>query len=735
LTTAINAQPRLLAILLIAVVSCAMNPLLSFSAELGELQVTPLPDDGRGAFVVRDPKAAVLVVQTTVHPLSFECNMGIIRVDNPAAGEYRLHLFAGTNLVTFKADGYLPLRERFFLEAKSAIAVRVSALKKGISDEERPEIKLIYQLIPGDARIRGTLDKRILNLDFTNGFILLRPEAGEHQVRLVKAGRIWEKAFQLAAGEKVQETVQFSEGAITEAPEERPGGLYITSTIPSVRVFLNDVYQGLTPLTLDSVQAGAYEMRLERSLFQSQLMNIVVKPLDYAAYEVRLIPNFGVVRIDSDPPGAVVQIDGAERGITPLDPQRMDAGSYRIRMIRSHYAERDSIIEVKSGDSLDLRIPLTPRFGRLVFTSDPVGASVTLDGRKVGNTPLSCDTVASGDHQIIVSLTHYHETEDQVRLADGEDIQRDYQLSPNFGIATITGTPSGAALTLEGEEQLKATLPFEGQKLSPGIYRVTVEQEGYEPLHDVIVIESNRTDSLLVDLKRQTGTLKVSSSPQGATIWLDNLEVGSTPSFLHDVPTGRHSLRLDRQGYDIVEDTLQIDNMELTSFEWTLSAEGTRIWQAKRIAGVVRSAFLPGLGQLSHHRPVRGALWLAAFSGSLALAFDAQRAHQTKQGIYDRELEAYESTDTPSAAVVHYQRTLTVYDQMRDLDRKWKIYLGSAAGIYLLQLADAWFFSAGERPHTSLRTLQLGVTTDGSGGMIGVVFQFGNTASEWRMQR
>ncbi len=76
-------------------------------------------------FVVRNANESILVVHSNIPVMSFETNMGIIRVDNPDPGEFRLHLHPGSIIVTFKADGYMPVKRTFYIPIKDYREVRV----------------------------------------------------------------------------------------------------------------------------------------------------------------------------------------------------------------------------------------------------------------------------------------------------------------------------------------------------------------------------------------------------------------------------------------------------------------------------------------------------------------------------------------------------------------------------------------------------------------------------------
>jgi hypothetical protein len=194
--------------------------------ELGELTVQPVPEDQRVTYIVRNSGESILVVHSTIPHLSFEGNLGIIRVDNPDPGEYRLHLPPGTNIITFKAENYLPVKERYHIPAKSFEEVKVSVKRKPIElrSENRPEIILRYTPATPGERLLGSIDDKVMHLNFSGGSVKLKPTPGEHIIRLNNSGRVWEKTYDLKEGDKVDEVIEFptTPTEITAVPE--PGG-------------------------------------------------------------------------------------------------------------------------------------------------------------------------------------------------------------------------------------------------------------------------------------------------------------------------------------------------------------------------------------------------------------------------------------------------------------------------------------------------------------------------------
>ena len=60
----------------------------------------------------------------------------------------------------------------------------------------------------------------------------------------------------------------------------------------------------------------------------------------------------------------------------------------------------------------------------------------------------------------------------------------------------------------------------------------------------------NSDHTLSVTFARDLGSMKVSSSPNGATIFIDGVASGTTPTTVDNIPTGTHELRLALAGYN-----------------------------------------------------------------------------------------------------------------------------------------------------------------------------------------
>lgn len=121
-------------------------------------------------------------------------------------------------------------------------------------------------------------------------------------------------------------------------------------------------------------------------------------------------PADGTLRIESEPSGAAVEVDGTLRGLTPLT-LTLAAGAHPV--VVSLEAQKQDISATVtagvqsvhhlrfSGDAGTSAAPGTDR-GRLQVISDPAGAMVNVDGVARGVAPIFVDGLEPGEHHVTI---------------------------------------------------------------------------------------------------------------------------------------------------------------------------------------------------------------------------------------------------------------------------------------------------------------------------------------------
>jgi hypothetical protein len=116
----------------------------------------------------------------------------------------------------------------------------------------------------------------------------------------------------------------------------------------------------------------------------------------------------GSLRIESEPVGAAVDIDGSPRGVTPLTLD-LAPGTHALSVTHNDDVQQIKAV-VTAGTVNTHHFRWAPdaapaaTTGRLDISSDPAGATVNVDGQARGTSPLSLDDLTPGEHQVAVQL-------------------------------------------------------------------------------------------------------------------------------------------------------------------------------------------------------------------------------------------------------------------------------------------------------------------------------------------
>ena len=79
----------------------------------------------------------------------------------------------------------------------------------------------------------------------------------------------------------------------------------------------------------------------------------------------------GIVEVGSQPAGAAVLIDGQQRGVTPYQ-RALLSGTHDLTLVLSGYADHRQPLDIQSGKTLTIDVPLTPGVSQTQLTESPL---------------------------------------------------------------------------------------------------------------------------------------------------------------------------------------------------------------------------------------------------------------------------------------------------------------------------------------------------------------------------
>ncbi len=128
----------------------------------------------------------------------------------------------------------------------------------------------------------------------------------------------------------------------------------------------------------------------------------------------------GTIRINSDPSGAEVFINGEMRGTAPVTVANIPSGSVKIILNKEGLARHASTVSLSPGETKNLgTIKLGDVYGEVQVSSSPPRASVFLDGTNYGSTPINIRKVKRDKpHSLRVTLDGYQSWETSFSFGD-----------------------------------------------------------------------------------------------------------------------------------------------------------------------------------------------------------------------------------------------------------------------------------------------------------------------------
>ncbi len=170
----------------------------------------------------------------------------------------------------------------------------------------------------------------------------------------------------------------------------------------------------------------------------------------------------GTIELRTTPDGATGTIDGVpfERP-TPVQLGNVPAGKRKIHLELSGYKPIDYEIEVKAGERLVDRQSFIAAPAKLEVKTEPLGATVTLDGRPLGPTPVSRDNLAAAKGQkLVLSKSGYETLAFTIDLEAGKTvtIERTLKEVKKTGTVTIRVLNGWAEVSYQGKKLGQTTM-------------------------------------------------------------------------------------------------------------------------------------------------------------------------------------------------------------------------------------------------------------------------------------
>jgi PKD repeat protein len=225
------------------------------------------------------------------------------------------------------------------------------------------------------------------------------------------------------------------------------GTLALATVPPGANVFVDNVFKGVTPLTLTDTPSGYHILLITLPGYGDYVTSATVEPsktilikaelladgINTSATTAPAIPvttvlprQNGSVAVTSVPNGASVTLDGVYEGTTPVIIPDVLPGNHEISLTYPGYAPLVQSLSVGPSQTAavnaNLVISTEPAVGTgtLSVVTDPAGAQVSVDGESKGVSPATIPGLAAGNHTLLLELEDYYEFSTTVNITAGQ---------------------------------------------------------------------------------------------------------------------------------------------------------------------------------------------------------------------------------------------------------------------------------------------------------------------------
>ena len=209
---------------------------------------------------------------------------------------------------------------------------------------------------------------------------------------------------------------------------------------------------------------------------------------------------YGSIIIESTPSGATVLIDNVKKGSTPLELNKIEVGTRKLKLIKTGYVTISKGVIINEENPVNVSEVFILKTGNLSITSEPTGAMVYINGAVKGKTPLKIPELTIGDYNVTVSSKNYHDKTERVMVEYDRKNSKNFILQPKPGTVTIIITPPEAKISV-GYKQYKVDADgLAVIELPVGRHKIDFRSKGYEPITKNVTLSANEKKLLEVHM-------------------------------------------------------------------------------------------------------------------------------------------------------------------------------------------------------------------------------------------
>ena len=261
--------------------------------------------------------------------------------------------------------------------------------------------------------------------------------------------------------------------SLTATEANNGASVYATNIKTGERIVLGNI-----PVAPHELDPGEYQLQILQSKYKSYTKNITILANDTLIESPILEPNFKRLTLTTDEQSEIY-VNGELYGKGSWSGT-LELGEYSIETRKANHKSAYTLLNVSDIDAnqkIQLNAP-TPIYGSLSVDGSPVRATIYVDNKYMGESPMIINDLLIGEHKVRVEKDGYTVWKDNVTVAESEEGIVTYKLEKGISLDRIVLKGLNAtnlSVKRDGDE----TLVFTYDLPKKGPVRLMMSTDGY----------------------------------------------------------------------------------------------------------------------------------------------------------------------------------------------------------------------------------------------------------------
>ncbi|MCA9794739.1 MAG: PEGA domain-containing protein, partial [Candidatus Eremiobacteraeota bacterium] len=256
-------------------------------------------------------------------------------------------------------------------------------------------------------------------------------------------------------------------------PGARKTQLSITCGAVKANISIDGEPRGVAPIEV-KLSPGEHKLQAELDGYDPVEQTFKLEGEKTREITLEMTRLTGEVELAVQPEGTELLIDGDSLGQTPRSIL-LAPGEHQLTIRKKGFADFAAPVVVESHEKARVEAKLKPLVTTLAILTEPSGATVTVNGKERGQTPLRLFKQPYGEYEVEVALDGYKPVTKTYNLDKPVELNLNLEALP--AVLVVNSDPPGATVKINGA--VKGETPCEVRDLAANHYTLGLTKSGW----------------------------------------------------------------------------------------------------------------------------------------------------------------------------------------------------------------------------------------------------------------